>query len=62
MVEENAYLRKYSTLQQGTHKMRFQCDVSTYAFLYNVMKIQNYHNKNSNIFAFNVWSKNCLHP
>ena len=23
--EENAYLRKYSTLQQGAHKIGFQC-------------------------------------
>ena len=23
--KENAYLKKYSTLQQGTHKIGFQC-------------------------------------
>ena len=44
-------LRKYSPLQQGTHKIEFLCysDVSMH-FAYNVMKILNHRNKN-------VWSK-----
>ena len=25
VTEENAYLRKYSTLQQGAHKIGFKC-------------------------------------
>ena len=53
VIEESAYLRKYSTLQQGTHKIGFS-DTPTlhiYAFSYNVIKISNCRDKNPNIFA-----------
>ena len=46
--EENAYLKKYSTLQQiGVIVLLSNVGI----FFYNVIKIQNYHNKNPNIFA-----------
>ena len=51
MIKENAYLRKYSNLQLGTHKIGFYCNfyVRGHSF-YNVLKIDNHHDKNPNIF------------
>ena len=64
LIEENAYIKKYRTLQQRTHKMGFWCysNLSMH-FCINVMKIENHHNKNPNIFALNIFGLKCyLYP
>ena len=58
--EENAHLKKYSTLQQGTHKIGFQCcpNVSMHFRI-----ILNHHNKYPNIFSLCIFGlKCCLYP
>ena len=45
MIKENAYLRKYSTLQQGTHRIVIVLIKYKDEFSYNVMEIKIHHNK-----------------
>ena len=50
VIEENAYLKKNNTLQQGTLiELGFTID----------MKNQNHHNKKPNIFAFHIFCLKC---
>ena len=49
VIAENAFLKKYSTLQQGSHKIRFQChSMLICIFVY-------YHNKF--VLYIYVWFK-----
>ena len=46
MIDGNVYLKYNGTLQQGTHKIGFEC--LTYV---NAFRISNHHSNNPNIFA-----------
>ena len=59
-IDENAYLKKYSNLQQGTHKIGLLCYFNVSAVSHNVMKIRNHYNKNPNIFAFFIFGLKCF--
>ena len=63
MIEEDAYLKKYSTLQQGTYKIGFwsYSNVSVHFRLMKIMKISNHHNKNMNnlLYIIHIFGLQC---
>ena len=53
VIEENARIKKYSNLIQGTHKIVFLCYSNIRYMHFRIIK--NRHNKNPNIFALYIY-------